>query len=273
MRLLAILTGARSTPSCLDAAAIAARSLGSGASIEALHVMVDPEQMIAASEEINLQRLRERDEGTAHQRATAIHAAFLAWSVGRTMRTPDVRWTMLTGQEEELVGREAKAADVIVLVLARETNMDSADAFHAAIFRSGKPVLVVPAGWRGGSRGAFATIAVGLSDSEATRHAIEGAGPWLRAAGSVVAIRIGRSDDSALAATRLLAEIGTEPELHAVPPGKSSLGQQIVEEARSVGADLLVVGAYRHSQVIEWLLGGTTRHLLAAADLPVLLAH
>ena len=273
MRLLAILTGARSTASCLDAATIAARSLGNGASIEALHVMVDPEQMIAASEEINLQRLRERDEGTAQERASAIHSAFLAWTVEAPLEASSIRWTMLTGPEEELVDRKARAADVIVLVLAREANMDSADAFHAAVFRSGKPVLVVPAGWRGGSRDAFATIAVGLSDSEATRHAIEGAGPWLRAAGRVVAIRIGRPDESALAATRLLAETGAEPELHAVPPGNPSLGQQIVEEARSVGADLLVVGAYRHSQVIEWLLGGTTRHLLAAADLPVLLAH
>ena len=40
-----------------------------------------------------------------------------------------------------------------------------------------------------------------------------------------------------------------------------------------MGADLLVAGAYRHSQIVEWLLGGTTRHLLAAADLPILLAH
>lgn len=272
MRLLAILTGARSTASCLDAAVTAARSFD-GASVEALHVMVDPERIVAASEEINLQRLREHDEGTPQQRADAIRAAFLDWSASVPEGTPGVGWKVLTGPEEETVDRAARPADVIVLVLAREANMDSADAFHAAIFRSGKPVLVVPSGWRGDARSVFATIAVALSDREATRHAIEGAGPWLRTARRVIAIHIGDRGEAALAATRLLLETGAEPELHAVPPGKSNLGQQIVEEARSIGADLLVAGAYRHSEVIEWLLGGTTRHLLAAADLPVLLAH
>ena len=51
MKLLAILVGAKSAPACLDAAAAAARTLG-GSSIEALNIVVDPEHIIAPSEEI-----------------------------------------------------------------------------------------------------------------------------------------------------------------------------------------------------------------------------
>lgn len=271
MKLLAILAGAQGTPACLDAAALALRSLGR-AEIEALHIKVDPDHMIAPMEEIDIQRLRERREGTADERATAVHKAFLAW----TAQAPDraaVRWKTLTGPEEALVCREAEQADVIVTVLARESNLDARDALHAGIFRSGKPVLLVPAGWRRGARTSFAHVAVGLSDSEATRHAIAGAGPWLRAADQVTAIRIGERDDAALGMTRLLTEAGARAELHVVQRSSETIGAQIIAEANAVCADLVVAGAYRHPEMIEWLLGSTTRHLIAAANLPLLLSH
>jgi nucleotide-binding universal stress UspA family protein len=38
-------------------------------------------------------------------------------------------------------------------------------------------------------------------------------------------------------------------------------------------ADLLVMGAYGHSRVREWVFGGFTTHVLADAPLPVLMAH
>ena len=58
-----------------------------------------------------------------------------------------------------------------------------------------------------------------------------------------------------------------------MPRDSETLGDQLVTEAHQLGADLLVMGAYRHNQFIEWLLGGTTRHVLARFDLPLFLAH
>lgn len=43
---------------------------------------------------------------------------------------------------------------------------------------------------------------------------------------------------------------------------------QILAEAHTVGANALVNSAYRHTAMVERLLGGTTRHLLSAANLP-----
>ena len=37
--------------------------------------------------------------------------------------------------------------------------------------------------------------------------------------------------------------------------------------------DLLVMGGYTHSRLRQLILGGVTRHMLASADLPVLLNH
>lgn len=89
MKLLAVIVGADSAHACLDAAVLAAKSLGD-ATIEALNVIVDPAQIVAASEEIEFQRLREPDEGTAQERADAAHAAFVAWSAGAGDDTPQV---------------------------------------------------------------------------------------------------------------------------------------------------------------------------------------
>ena len=39
------------------------------------------------------------------------------------------------------------------------------------------------------------------------------------------------------------------------------------------GCDLVVMGGYGHSRVREMILGGVTRHMLASATVPVLMAH
>lgn len=270
MKLLAILTGPDSTPACLDAAMLAAQAFP-GAMIEALHVIVDPDHIVAAAEEIDFQKLREATEGTAQERAGKVHAAFTAWQ-GRGSNI--AQWRTEVGPEEATVRSAAQAADVVALTLGMGKTMDAGDAFHSVVFETGRPVIVAPTDWRRGARTRFAHIAIGLSDSEQARHAIEGAGPWLRAAERLTAIHIGERDDIALGHARLLAEAAIEPEMHVVARRKDTdLGSQIIAEANVIGADLLVSGAYRHSEFVEWIMGGTTRHMLHAANLPLLLSH
>lgn len=44
-------------------------------------------------------------------------------------------------------------------------------------------------------------------------------------------------------------------------------------EAAEAGADMLVMGAYGHSRLREFILGGATRRVVAEAAIPVLMAH
>ena len=62
-------------------------------------------------------------------------------------------------------------------------------------------------------------------------------------------------------------------ELHVLPIGPGVFGQALLNKAHELGADMLVMGAYAHSPLREALLGGVTRHMLAHADLPVLMRH
>jgi nucleotide-binding universal stress UspA family protein len=52
-----------------------------------------------------------------------------------------------------------------------------------------------------------------------------------------------------------------------------STAEALLDQAHRAGADLLVMGAYTHSRLAEFVLGGVTREVLATADLPVLLHH
>jgi nucleotide-binding universal stress UspA family protein len=47
----------------------------------------------------------------------------------------------------------------------------------------------------------------------------------------------------------------------------------LLDEAVAADADLLVLGGYGHSRARELVLGGVTRELLIASNIPLLLAH
>jgi nucleotide-binding universal stress UspA family protein len=48
---------------------------------------------------------------------------------------------------------------------------------------------------------------------------------------------------------------------------------EILNERLKVGADLIVMGAYGHTRVREWVLGSTTSHIIRKSTVPVLLAR
>jgi len=49
--------------------------------------------------------------------------------------------------------------------------------------------------------------------------------------------------------------------------------EQILEVAHKQGCNLIVIGAYGHSSIREWIIGSTTAHLIHQTDLPVMLVR
>ena len=70
-----------------------------------------------------------------------------------------------------------------------------------------------------------------------------------------------------------LAEHGIGAAFETVKINGSSVGKVFEAYVRANTIDLLVMGAYTHSRLAEFILGGATREVLAAADLPVLMHH
>jgi nucleotide-binding universal stress UspA family protein len=55
--------------------------------------------------------------------------------------------------------------------------------------------------------------------------------------------------------------------------GDRPVGGAILEESGALGADLLLKGAYTHSRLRQMIFGGATSHILAHAQMPVIMAH
>ncbi|MCT4492246.1 universal stress protein [Bosea minatitlanensis] len=48
---------------------------------------------------------------------------------------------------------------------------------------------------------------------------------------------------------------------------------RILSEAEALGADSIVMGAFRFGQIFEWVFGGVTHEVLRRTRLPVFLMH
>ena len=66
---------------------------------------------------------------------------------------------------------------------------------------------------------------------------------------------------------------GVEAQARATLIGHGRVSAQLVDVAKSEGADLIVAGAYAHPRIREWVFGGVTQDLLEGSPLPCLLSH
>lgn len=143
------------------------------------------------------------------------------------------------------------------------------------VMQAGRPCLIIPAETETLS---LEHIVVGWKDSRETRRAIHDALPLLKAAGRVTVVAIAAKEDLDAANARL-ADIAGWMRRHgidATPIASPSTGDdasQLDAIAQEQGADLIVAGAYGHSRVREWALGGVTRDLLLRAGRCALVSH
>jgi nucleotide-binding universal stress UspA family protein len=72
---------------------------------------------------------------------------------------------------------------------------------------------------------------------------------------------------------RHLARHGARVQVQRLSSGGKDIGQLMLSQAAAFKADLLVMGAYGHSQLREWAFGSVTRTVLYQADFPVLMSR
>jgi nucleotide-binding universal stress UspA family protein len=97
--------------------------------------------------------------------------------------------------------------------------------------------------------------------------------PLLAQARSVEVIRFGAEAQPVEPdILRHLSRHGITAQLRAFPAAKDR-GAAILAYANENGADFLVMGAYGHWRLREFIFGGTTRTILAGMKTPVFMAH
>lgn len=259
----------------LDAARQMAERVGS-ARVDVLGIRIPPDTMIIPSDEAisaaHLDALIEQEAA----RVAKLKAAFDHWAAGVSSPTLSVVWTELDGLPSDLVPARAQGADLVIIARPqRPADQGQRQTTHAALFASHRPVLTVPpATTPDAVLPPFGRcVAIAWKDDGRAVKAMIPALRYFADAERIAVIAGHREGKVSAALPEPLAERGLTAEMHALPIGKEAFGQALLDKAKTLGADVLVMGAYTHSPFREMLLGGVTRHVLIHAEIPVLMRH
>ncbi|MGP1394859.1 MAG: universal stress protein [Inquilinaceae bacterium] len=267
-------------PSILTTALLAAQRFGSH--IEAMHVRPELGGVVATDGMGGalLMESFERDDADRARKAHALFDDFVrahdvvrgAASVAQT--APSAAWHDNATPGDDFVGLYGRVFDLTVVgrpvrgqMTPRMTTLES------ALFESGRPILIAPP-----------TVPVALGDkiviawngSTETVRTIALTMPFLAQASKVVVLTIEGGSVTGPEGTEIARSLtlnGIPAEASTRPASGRAIGAAILEEAASLGADLLVKGAYTQSRLRQMVFGGATSHILAETELPVLMAH
>jgi len=149
---------------------------------------------------------------------------------------------------------------------------------EAVIFGSGRPVMVMPEKRQTGRPFSLGTALVAWDFSRPAARAVADALPVLKRMQRVHVLTVTNEKEiatrqSGAALATHLARHGVEVVLDTVNAGGRKIGTLLEAHVQACGADLLVMGAYGHSRVRQFILGGATRSMLQRPPVPVLLSH
>lgn len=198
--------------------------------------------------------------------AFASHAGFLDWR-SEMLFTPSVSY----------LAREARVADLVVSSVASGRLFDGSPRTSTGelLMQLGRPMLVVPTRPHAPR---LDRMMVAWKDTRETRRATLDALPLLRQARSVSIVAVVAS--GGYAETQIqVADVARWLGRHGVVAREMALQSdgpdpaRITAVAAELDTDVVVAGAYGHSRLREWVLGGVTRELLLRDDRCSLLSH
>ena len=172
----------------------------------------------------------------------------------------------------QAISTRAKVSDLTVLPsIAAQADGFWSSARDAALFHSGRPVLVMPKSAEGPTG---ETVVIAWKESVEAVRAVAAAEPFLAKAKRIklVSVTADGEDESAAAMADYLRKAGLRVELVTLAAETREAGELLLEAAMGKGV-LLVMGAYGRWRWREWVFGGATHHVLRHTPVPVLMTH
>lgn len=254
---------------------------GVTAKLEARHVIgiaaVRPLQIYAGPDAYVPQDLFQQDWEAMEKELAGAERRFRGAFAGKAA---DLEWrsSIVTGLASDYVAEEMRSADLLIspptprgILFDTARYMDVADV----ALKTGRPVLVAGDGIETLDLG---TVMIAWKDSREARRAVEDAVPLLHMAEKVMVVQVIDEDQRAGADRRLddvvkwLARHGIAAEARAERGGDED-AEVLAGLAEDLKVGMIVGGAYGHSRLREWVLGGVTRDLLLRPARAALISH
>jgi nucleotide-binding universal stress UspA family protein len=181
-----------------------------------------------------------------------------------------------TSQIANEVAEQARSADLVILAASKADGSSGVETEFAerVVMLAGRPVLLLPRD--GEALLNLEDIVLGWDNGREAARAAFDALPILRLAKKVRIAGIdvapkGVEPGADIAET--LAHHGVKAEITHVSSDGMGAGDTLLRAAKDLGAGLVVMGAYGHSRLTEFVFGGATRQALKKLSTPVLMSH
>ncbi len=169
----------------------------------------------------------------------------------------------------------ARLRDLVILQAPGPETLDHR-LLHAAIFQTGRPVMLLPLAPL--PLRAIERIVVAWDFSREAARALKDALPLLAQASDIHLVSV--EGEKTIATTTTVTDLekylgahGVSFSIHRQELQGATVAESLMLYADAIGADLLVMGAFGHSRTTEFILGGATRGMLRNPLLPILLSH
>ncbi len=182
-------------------------------------------------------------------------------------------WRVTRGMSADILRRHARYCDLLIVGRGALATID----LNELLLETGRPILVVPD--NATLDHGLKTVLVAWDDGVPATRAVHDALPILADANRIQVVAVNPSDSGdhgpipcADLCTHL-ARHGLNVEASSFTAADADVASLLSARAFEMGADLIVMGAYGHRRMREFVLGGVTRHMLAHAAVPVLMSH
>lgn len=197
--------------------------------------------------------------------------------VEKRLRQEDVQWDWVHQNDRMSAAliRYSILSDIVVVTQAVAAFERHEPRPLAAVVATGSraPVLAVPEALR--QLDLQAPIVIAWNGSPEAAAAMRASVPLLRLASKVHLLEVQEklSRYPRDLAARYLSRHDIHVEIVQKRPSAANVSDEILRAATGASAGLIVMGAYGHSRLREFILGGVTRDLIANGSVPVFLAH
>jgi nucleotide-binding universal stress UspA family protein len=173
----------------------------------------------------------------------------------------------------------SRLRDLTVLPLPQDADVPQFEAqwyAEAVIFGSGHPSVVLPRDAK--VPFAFETVMVAWDKSRMATRAVADAIPILKKAKQVRLLRV--TGEKEITSRQTASDFAQHLRLHdvsavidEVDAAGRAIGNVPEDQVAKHGVDLLVMGAYEHSRMREFIVDGATRSMLAHPPTTLFLSH
>lgn len=183
-------------------------------------------------------------------------------------------WEVTSGRPEKVLAEKARVYDMLISSAVGDAAGEGVlSAVETALFDAGRPVLVVP---REAPKTIAKNILIGWNRTANAARAVMAAMPLIEAADQVTICHVNTGAKPGPSPEELAASLawhGVEAKVRYISAGGAAVSDLMMTEAANIGGDLVIMGAYSHSRMREFVLGGVTRHALRHVVTPLMMMH